>query len=429
MQQLFKEETSIPAPELEASVVKGFVSPRIFRILLIIGISCSATGFFVDIFMESIPRMVIIMTVSLGLYLSLLLALIPRLDLLHNMRLAVLGVMTAILIELAFDDGGILWSMVIAPIAFAAFGKKEGFIWTIANFIVIAAWLIWGGLSVSHFSYTAMSNIIMTYIVITSVSYFYTSHIEHAHQLILEHVRKQERLEIAQTLSGGMAHLINNEMQVVIGNANILERKLHELSHLKTINRITTSAYQASSHANQLLAYAESAPEYMQDHDMIHILHSLSETWKQQLPEDIQLHIKLPQYLPTCHCDNQKIQHVLNILFENAVEACQPSGLIVVQASAEYLQHDMPERHLKKGDYIKISIQDNGVGIKNGEIGKIFEPFFSNKFTGRGLGLPAAHGIIKQHGGTIHVQSNEGQGAIFTVFLPTLSPPTPSSSA
>jgi len=209
-------------------------------------------------------------------------------------------------------------------------------------------------------------------------------------------------------------------MQVVIANANILEVQLHESSHFKNISRIIESAYQASSHANQLLAYAESAPEYMQDHDVKYILHSLSETWKKQLPESIRLQLDLPEHLPVCHCDSQKIQHALNIFFENAVEACQSSGLIVLQASTEYLQQDMPERHLKKGGYIKISIQDDGEGIKHSEIDKIFEPFFSTKFTGRGLGLPAAHGIIKQHGGNLYVQSGEGKGAIFTIFLPSL---------
>jgi len=423
MQQFFKDESSIAVSKVEASVVNGFVSQEIFKKLLIIGVCCSVTGFLVDIYIASIPRLVTMMTVFLCVYLSLLLSLIHRIDLHNNMRLAFLGVIVAVFIEFSFDDGGgMMWVIISPPIAFAAFGKKEGFAWTIANFTLIIAWLVWDSITTSQFAYSEMANIIMTYIVIISVSYFYTSHIERTHQLILEHVRKQERLEIAQTLAGGMAHLINNEMQVVIGNANMLEMKLHEPSYLKNIDRITTSAYQASSHANQLLAYAESAPEYMQEHDVTHILRSLSETWEQQLPENIQLHIKLPKYLPACHCDSKKIQHALNILFENAVEACQPSGLIVVQASTEYLQQDIPERHLKKGDYIKISLQDDGEGIKHGEIEKIFEPFFSNKFTGRGLGLPAAHGIIKQHGGTIHVQSNEGQGAVFTVFLPIPSP-------
>ena len=420
MQQFFKEENSIYCSEGEAIEVKGFVSPKIFKTLLVIGIFCSVTGFLVDIFIESMPRIVTIMTVFLCVYLSLLLSLIHRMDLHNNMRLAFLGVIAAIFVELAFDDGGMLWCIILPPIVFAAFGKKEGFAWTIANFTLMIVWLIWGGLSVSHLSYTEMSNLIMTYMVSTLVSYFYTSHIERTHQMILEHARKQERLEVAQTFSGGIAHLINNEMQVVIGNANILERKLHESPYIKNISRITTSAYQASNHANQLLAYAESAPEYMQDHDVTNILRSLSETWEGQLPESTQLQLDLPEYLPVCHCDSQKVQHALNILFENAVEACQSSGLIVLQASTEYLQQDMPERHLKKGGYIKISIQDNGMGIQRSDIEKVFEPFFSTKFTGRGLGLAAAHGIIKQHGGSLHVQSSEGKGAVFTVFLPAL---------
>jgi signal transduction histidine kinase len=361
------------------------------------------------------------MTVLLFVYLSLLLSLTRRIGLHTNMRLAFLGLVAGILIELSFDDGGMLWSIILPPTAFAAFGKKEGFAWTIGNFTLIIAWLIWDSISASHFSYTEMTNIIMTYMAITLVSYFYTSHVDRTHQLVLHHAREQERLAIAQTLSGGIAHLINNEMQAVIGNASILKMKLHEPSQLKIISNIIESAYQSSSHANQLLAYAESAPEYRQDHDLKSILLSLSETWANQLPECIQLQSELPEHLPACHCDSQQIQHALNILFENATEACQPAGLIVLQASTEYLQQHMPEHHLKKGHYIKISIQDDGAGIKRSEIGKIFEPFFSTKFTGRGLGLPAAHGIIKRHGGKLHVQSSEGKGAIFTVFLPILA--------
>jgi len=407
--------------ELENTEAQGFVSNKIFKTLLLIGLFCSAAGFLMDISIQSMPRVVTIMTVLLFVYLSLLLSLTRRIGLHTNMRLAFIGIVAANFIELSFDDGGILWGVILPPIAFAAFGKKEGFAWTIGNFTLIAAWLIWDSISASQFSYTEMTNITLTYMVLTLVSYFYTSHIDRTHQLILQHARKQERLEIAQTLSGGIAHLINNEMQAVIGNASILKMKLHEPSQLKKITNIIESAYQSSSHANQLLAYAESTPENRQDHDLKSILLSLSETWANQLPECIQLQLELPEHLPDCHCDSQQIQHALNILFENATEACQPAGLIVLQASTEYLQQHMPEHHLKKGHYIKISIQDDGVGIKRSEIGKIFEPFFSTKFTGRGLGLPAAHGIIKRHGGNLHVQSSEGKGAMFTVFLPVLA--------
>ena len=197
MQQFLKEENSMYGSKVEATEVKGFVSPRIFKTLLIIGIFCSITGFFVDIFIESMPRIVTIMTVFLCVYLSLLLSLIHRMDLHSNMRLAFLGVMAVVFIELSVDDGGMLWNIILPPLAFASFGKKEGFAWTIANFILMISWLIWGGLSVSHFSYTEMSNLIMTYMVSTLVSYFYTSHIERTHQLILEHARKQGRLEVA----------------------------------------------------------------------------------------------------------------------------------------------------------------------------------------------------------------------------------------
>jgi len=135
----------------------------------------------------------------------------------------------------------------------------------------------------------------------------------------------------------------------------------------------------------------------------------------------MQLHIRLPEQFPICLCDPKQIHHVLNIIFENAKEACHPSGTITLQASSEDVQQNISELHLKKGNYIKISIHDNGVGIQGSNLDKIFEPFFSTKFTGRGLGLAAAHGIVKQHGGIIQAQSSKEDGTILAVFLPVLA--------
>ncbi|MDQ6995920.1 MAG: ATP-binding protein [Mariprofundus sp.] len=422
MQQFFKADTDRHDDALENTATQGFVSREIFKTLLLIGLFCSATGFLMDLSIQSMPRIVTIMTALLFAYLSCLLLLSDRIGLHINMRLAFTGLLVVSFLELIFDESGMLWSITLPPVAFAAFGKKEGFAWSAGNFTLIVAWLIWDSISASHFSSTAITNITLTYILITLVSYFYTSHIDRTHHLILQHTREQERLEIAQTLSGGIAHLINNEMQAIIGSASLLKMQLHEPDHRQKTKNIIDSAFKSSSHANQLLAYAEHTPEYMQDHDLTHMLRSLSETWLNQLPEGIQLQLQLPEQLPTCHCDSKQIQNALNILFENATEACQPKGLIELQASTAYLQTDLPMRQLKKGHYIKISIRDDGMGIKSSELDKIFEPFFSTKFTGRGLGLPAAHGIIKRHGGELHVHSSEGKGAVFTVFLPVPPP-------
>jgi len=402
--------------ELERFSTQGFVSKKIFQNLLLIGLFCSGAGFVMDMFIVSIPSLVTIMSGSLFLCFILLLLLIHRIKLHTNMRLAVIIVLIGSMIELMFDEGGIVWMIVIPPIVFAAFGKKEGSIWSVISFILIVFLIIWD--TSSQFSIAAISNITLAYIVITLVAYFYTSHIDYSHQVILQNTQKRERLEIAHTLSGGIAHLINNEMQVIIGNASMLQRKIHEPAHLKKINDIIEFAYKASHHANELLAYAENSPEYMKEHDFKDILLPLTDTWAAKLPEDIQLRLKLPDILPTCHCDSKQIEQVLHILFENAKEACQPTGFIELQATTEYLQDNMPKRHLKKGHYIKIAIQDDGVGIKDNHLDKIFEPFFSTKFTGRGLGLAAAHGIIKRHGGNLQAQSIEGQGTTLTIFLP-----------
>jgi len=406
--------------ELEPLATQGFVSKQIFKHLLLIGFFCAGVGFIIDLSIPSIEPFVTISVGVLFLYFVLLLFMINRIDLHINMRLAFAALLIWNIVELLFDTGGMIWSIVLPPIAFAAFGKKEGGIWSISNFILITSWLMLDRTS-PGFSNAEISNVILAYIVITLVSYFYTSHIDRTHQLMLEQAQKQERLEMAQTLSGGVAHLINNEMQVIIGSASTLTRTLHEPANIKKMNRIVEFAFKASNHANQLLAYAENSPEYMQEHDLKNILIPLSNSWSDQLPELMQLHIRLPEQFPICLCDPKQIHHVLNIIFENAKEACHPSGTITLQASSEDVQQNISEPHLKKGNYIKISIHDNGVGIQGSNLDKIFEPFFSTKFTGRGLGLAAAHGIVKQHGGIIQAQSSKEDGTILAVFLPVLA--------
>ncbi|HOT77995.1 MAG TPA: ATP-binding protein, partial [Candidatus Wallbacteria bacterium] len=114
--------------------------------------------------------------------------------------------------------------------------------------------------------------------------------------------------------------------------------------------------------------------------------------------------------------EGQLIQVITNITI-NARQACGLNGLITVKT--ENICVDKPnERFVKAGNYVKITMRDNGGGIPAQNLKKIFDPYFTTKSDGRGIGLAAAHSIIKNHQGIIDVESKSGEGTAFFIYLP-----------
>ena len=186
------------------------------------------------------------------------------------------------------------------------------------------------------------------------------------------------------------------------------------------LGTIIEMSYRASDHANQLLSYAREGICFLESIDLLMLVEELSEMWRQQLPKYMTFELCVDSPLPECLGDAKLLRQVLNSLFENAKEVCGEDGKIELSITLDDLAKDCRVRTLKPGQHIRFAMKDNGCGIELAMLAKVFEPFFSTKFTGRGLGLAAVHGIIEKHNGRISVESSLDQGAVFTVWLPII---------
>lgn len=143
--------------------------------------------------------------------------------------------------------------------------------------------------------------------------------------------------------------------------------------------------------------------------------------------KNIDFKIVIPQDLEPVKGDEARLTQVMQNLFQNAVEAVPEGsvGRISVWAENVILEQHLGDIPLKKGKYVKIFIEDNGIGIPKANIGKIFDPYFSTKDNwsqkGMGLGLTICYSIIQKHEGHIAVESREGTGTTVTIYLPIFS--------
>jgi len=141
------------------------------------------------------------------------------------------------------------------------------------------------------------------------------------------------------------------------------------------------------------------------------------------------LEIACAPALPTVRVDRSQLRQMLLILVQNAVEACESGrGLIRISAEEVLLGNETirrwdPSFNAQPGCYVCVGVSDNGCGMSEDVLSHIWDPFYSTKFTGRGLGLPAVHGIVRTHHGGLGVESSPGLGTCFKVYLPAALQP------
>jgi PAS domain S-box-containing protein len=231
------------------------------------------------------------------------------------------------------------------------------------------------------------------------------------------------RLEATVTLAAGIAHQFNNLMFAISGNAELLEMKLAgHRDAVQGLTQISKSAQEAGELVQQLLAFARGGkyqPKIMNLNDTI------GETLRLQqpsVPRKITVVRDLEPSLWSITSDpTQMIQTIMNLLL-NAIEAIHDRGQIRISTKNIILDGRAGQEYagLNPGPYVCLTVEDSGCGISDQTRARIFEPFFTTKFLGRGLGLAAVHGIVKNHGGLITVSSEEGRGSVFKVFLPAI---------
>jgi len=219
---------------------------------------------------------------------------------------------------------------------------------------------------------------------------------------------RSEKLAALGQLAAGIAHEIRNPLTSI----NILIHSLTEnlpsgTSHKEDLQVIEEEIHRINEIVDQFLRFAKPAPPLLEKGDVISIFEETLQLLRPQIEKQrIIVQKEFQPLLPILMDREQMKQVILNLLL-NAVQAMPKGGYLALKG------------HIPEDDrWIKLSIQDSGVGIPGEDMNKLFDPFFSTKEGGIGLGLSIAHRIIDQHHGKIEVESAPGKGTLFTLWLP-----------
>ncbi|MET0287721.1 MAG: response regulator [Polyangiales bacterium] len=247
----------------------------------------------------------------------------------------------------------------------------------------------------------------------------------------LQHNQKQESLAV---LAGGIAHDFNNLLVGSLGHADLALNLVAEDSDLAAhLREIVRSSERAADLCSQLLAYAGRGQFIIKTVDLNRLVEDSMRLIGLTIAKTSVLQAELAPDLPPFRGDATQIVQVLINLMKNASDAAEgrPST-IRVRTGLQHVEPDLRRLTVvgpdaQAGDYVFVTIRDEGVGMRPEVIGRIFDPFYSTKQTGRGLGLAAVVGIVRGHGGMLEVESEVGVGTTMVVYLPATALATPST--
>ena len=238
----------------------------------------------------------------------------------------------------------------------------------------------------------------------------------------IQHAQKLESLGV---LAGGIAHDFNNLLAGILGNADLALVNLPGASPAReNLEEIKSASVRASDLTQQMLAYSGKGQFVIAALDLNKLVEEMVHLLRASISKKATVTLDLATELPPVEGDAGQLQQVVMNLITNASDAIgERAGVIVIStgildADQTYLSQGNAGDMLPEGRYVVLEVSDTGCGMDKATRAKIFDPFFSTKFTGRGLGLAAVLGIVRGHGGTIKVDSEPGAGTSFTVLFP-----------
>jgi PAS domain S-box-containing protein len=237
-------------------------------------------------------------------------------------------------------------------------------------------------------------------------------------------LQEQQKSESLMVLAGGVAHDFNNLLTGILGNADLLAILSPPDSDQKRASEaIIIGAQRAADLVAKMLAYSGGGRVVAQHVELDALVREMVDLLGASVARHCTLTYRSPGALPLVETDPTQIRQVVLNLIGNAAEAVAEHGVITVETGEELLDRDRL-RHmtfgsdLPAGRYVFIDVVDNGVGMSEHTLARMFDPFFSTKENGRGLGMAAVRGIVRSHRAALRVTSAEGQGTRFRVWFP-----------
>ncbi len=230
-----------------------------------------------------------------------------------------------------------------------------------------------------------------------------------------------QKLESLGIMAGGIAHDFNNMLTGIMGNTSLLLEDYQKNGEsVELLGEIREACQNAKGLTHQLLTFASGGEPILQDTDLLSIVQKA--TTFAARGSSVKCCLDLPEGQLFARIDKNQITQVLQNLVINGIQAMSSGGTITATVRRKQLwTNDVP--HLKPGSYLRVSVQDQGSGIFESTIPKVFLPYFTTKANGRGLGLSVCHSIVTKHGGAMEINSKQVQGATFTFYLPEVIPP------
>lgn len=244
-------------------------------------------------------------------------------------------------------------------------------------------------------------------------------------RVLQDRLRQAQKMEAIGRLAGGVAHDFNNLLTVVVAQSDLLLLEVPEGGELaEDIELIRGAAERGSDLTRQLLAFSREQVLRPRVVDVSDVVRSAERLLIRLLGRHIELVLACPEELPRVRVDPTQLEQVIVNLVVNARDAMPDGGRVSIRTDVEEVG---PEKAaevpgLREGRYVTLTVSDEGIGMDEGTRARLFEPFFTTRRErgGTGLGLATSYGIVKQSGGTIHVESEPGRGAAFFVRFPAV---------
>ncbi len=246
-----------------------------------------------------------------------------------------------------------------------------------------------------------------------------------ARRRLEDRLRDARQFESIGQLAGGLAHEFNNLLTAIVGHGDLALTDPALPAEVKSdLEEIGRAAGRAGALTQRLLAFSRRQVLQPRAVDVNAVIREIGRVVDRTSAAAIEIERRLAPDLALAEVDPAQIEQVLHDLVENACEAMPDGGQLTIETANVRLRHPTARR-LPPGDYISVTVSDAGRGMDAETCARVFDPYFTTKSFGAGLGLGTAHGIVAQSGGDMSVSSQPGVGTSFTALLPRFAPSPP----
>jgi two-component system, cell cycle sensor histidine kinase and response regulator CckA len=240
-----------------------------------------------------------------------------------------------------------------------------------------------------------------------------------------ERLLQSQKMEAIGTLAGGIAHDLNNLLQVVLGHADmLLLREVMDEKSGRSVKAIRRAARNGADLVGRILAFSRKSDPDMKAVDLNEEVRRFDELLRRTIPKMISLEMSLAKNPLMIRGDSSQIEQILLNLAANARDAMPEGGRLVFETGYATIRDEYFQIHpgVKPGKYVLLTVSDTGHGMARNILDRMFEPFFTTKQPGQGtgLGLSMVFGIVKSHGGHITCYSEPGTGSTFKIYFPVV---------